>query len=225
MAVVWHGGNRWEGSPEIRPAKKERAEWGPGIYGSTHYQRARQYAKGGKVTSLVEFMPQTFLEDAVISHQEASQFVRSCAPVSKRADLLGYVDRYQNLDAANLAQGVPATVLVNLWVNNDMSHGKRGMDLNEFLVAHGVDASCSRTTGIDGTPEFWTVIFNPKCIKRHEVVSASEVPLDLYWLKPPTEDPLATIQSVKNSAKKSDDQDALSGDGDNEPMSKKSRMR
>ena len=49
---MYHGGNRWSGTPEIRPTKG-RYEGGPGIYFTNNYETAKKYAKGSNVVQLV----------------------------------------------------------------------------------------------------------------------------------------------------------------------------
>ena len=83
-------------------------------------------------------------------------------------------------------------VLNNLCVNSDQSHGDRGLALNRFLVEHGADASFDYASG----NEAWGVIFNPACITSHQVIPASEMSGDAYWLP----DPLQQIKAVKEQA-------------------------
>lgn len=156
MAVMWHGGNRWVGKPEIRPAKSMRAEWGPGLYGTTSYFRASTYAKGGKVTQLVEYQPRLLLADAALGLDTATDFVRENAPCSKHADILGRLQACsENPNARNksviIGSGSPlfAEVLLNLWVNTGLSTGFKGPALSEFYAANGIDAHSDRVSGLN----------------------------------------------------------------------------
>lgn len=186
MAIMWHGGNRWTGRAEIRSAKKGRAEWGPGIYGTTDYFRANEYAKGGKVTQLVEFQPRMLLSEAAIGLHTLAEFVNSSAPKTKHTDILGVLrdcsERNKIGNRQVLGEGpmVHADVIVNMWVNTDLAHGKRGPALSAFLSELGIDAHCDTVTSFSGTPEHWTVIFNPDVITDHRVVPAKEVAPDIW---------------------------------------------
>ena len=199
MAIMWHGGNKWEGEPEIRAAKRGRAEWGPGIYGTSNYFRASQYAKGGKVTRLVEFQPRLFLEQAAIGLTTLTQFVNEHAPRSKQTDIL---ERLESAAARNLigkreqlgdGAMVHAEVILNMWVNTDLAHGQRGPALSEFLSGMGIDAHSSRSMSFDGTPEHWSVVFNTETITRHDVIRSKDVDSELWYLPSPIETPGLTI--------------------------------
>lgn len=200
MAIMWHGGNRWDGSAEIRPAKKGRAEWGPGIYGTTNYFRASQYAKGGKVTQLIEFEPRLFLSEAAIGLDTLAEFVKANAPRSKQADIL---ERLENAASRNKLDGrqllgdgpmAHADVIVNMWVNTDLAHGQRGPALSAFLSELGIDAHTDRSMGMSGTPEYWTVVFNPDAITRHVVIPSASVAEETWYLPTPSDRRDLTIQ-------------------------------
>lgn len=199
MAIMWHGGSRWEGAPEIRPAKRGRAEWGPGVYGTTSYFRASRYAKGGKVVQLVEFAPRLLLGRAAIGLDTLTSFVKQNAPGSKRGDIL---ERLQGAAARNKIEGlallgdgqmVRADVIVNMWVNTDLSSGVRGPKLSQFLVELGIDAACDGASSLDGTPEAWTVVFNPDAITRHEVYATKDVDDSMWTLPDPRVEPGVTM--------------------------------
>lgn len=201
MAIMWHGGNRWDGQAEIRPAKKGRAEWGPGIYGTTNYFRASQYAKGGKVTQLIEFQPRLLLSEAAIGLDTLADFVKGYAPRSKQADILERLQSAANrnkLDGRVLLGTGPmahADVLVNMWVNTDLAHGKNGPPLSAFLTEMGIDAHTDRSMSMSGTPEYWTVVFNPESITRHLVIPAASVAQETWYLPSPAMSRDLTIEA------------------------------
>lgn len=200
MAIMWHGGNRWEGGPEIRAAKRGRAEWGPGIYGTTNYFRASQYAKGGKVVQLVEFKPRLYLDETAIGLNTLTEFVKAKAPKSKHADIIGTLERAAGRNKTDglalIGDGdmVRSGVIVNMWVNTDLSHGQRGPALSSFLTDLGIDGHAELSSGLDGNPEHWVVIFNPKAITRHEVMLAKEVDESTWYLPDPVADRDLTIK-------------------------------
>lgn len=173
---LWHGGNRWEGDPEVRPARQGAYECGPGIYLSTSYETARKYAKGGKVTTLVTLGPTVrLLENALLPLSELTAFLRETPRIKRRANILRELE---DVCPRFPADSVPVSCLVNLCVNYDALAGKPGVALAQWLTAKGIDASLHRAYGA----EQWLIVFNPKVILRHEVVAAKDVSLADYDL-------------------------------------------
>ncbi len=187
---LWHGSRGWEGSPTIRPSRKSRAELGPGIYVTTHFETARKYAKGGGLVRRLVFNPRLTLENAALSLSDAADFVTSVITKSKQADVLERMlicAERNKLDNRVLLGSDPlkvhAEVLVNLCVNGDLAPGAKGQALAEFLTGQGIDCSFSRSHG----NETWGVIFNPEIISSYKPVSARDVSMDDYELADPLE--------------------------------------
>src|SRR5690554_2395054 len=120
MALIWHGGSRWDSDPEVRPARKGRAEWGPGIYGTSSYFRAKSYAKGGKVTQLVDFVPSRWLNEVALGLDTVNAFVGANAPRAKAEDIMSILtdraaristDRHEKLGDGD--RFIPAVNLLN----------------------------------------------------------------------------------------------------------------
>lgn len=173
---LWHGGLKWEGAPEIRPPKKGRYECGPGIYLTTHYLRARNYAKGGKVVTRVCLADAIrWLEDAHQPLDIVVEFVNSLSGLKQRKALL---DALHAVAERKGTPTIPLSSLVNLCINMELLSGKLGPKMAEWLVEQGVDASCHRPYG----EEYWVVVFNPRIIKKHRVASARDVPVSDYVL-------------------------------------------
>ncbi|WP_087864724.1 hypothetical protein [Comamonas thiooxydans] len=171
---LWHGGTRWESKPEIKPVKPGRYEAGPGIYLTSSYERARSYAKGGKVTTLVTLIEKSkirWLESAKVRRQEILKFLYDTPRLRQRDQIVDYFDKLEG-------DLVPASYLVNLCVNYDALTGANGPLLAKWLVSQGIDASLhSPKTG-----ESWVIVFNPEIIKLHTVVPAKMVNLSQYDL-------------------------------------------
>lgn len=189
MAIIlWHGSRNWDGKAVIRPSKKGRAERGPGIYVTTHYETARDYAKGGGMARKLTLEPRLTLEQASLSLSDAADFVTSVISKSKQEDMLerfircAQTHRHENrVLLGNDNNRFHAETLINLCVNGDLATGKKGQALAEFLTEQGIDCSFSRAHG----NETWGVIFNPKIIIANEPVSAKYVSLDDYVLPDP----------------------------------------
>lgn len=174
--VLWHGAHRWQAPPEVRPAAPTSSEHGPGIYMTTSSETAREFAKGGGSLVRFELDPNlTLIEDVWIPLDDALDFVRSRSRLRRRReleeDLRRVAARYRQ---GQIARGtyrgtgpltMPASVLVNLFVNYRLITGAHGPALARFLVERGADADVV-TRGTDD----WLVLFNPKKIQNWRVV-------------------------------------------------------
>lgn len=170
--VMWHGSRAWTGTPEVRGHKAGRAERGAGIYATTHLETAQKYAKGGGAVRKLVFTPSLLLERAALSLNDTISFVQEIVPRGMRED---FIERLtdaasrHNLEGRKLVGSdgphFMADSLVALFVNSDISHGKKGVALTEFLVSQGIDGSFMRESG----NEYWAVIFNPLCIESHDI--------------------------------------------------------
>lgn len=176
---LWHGGARWIGGPEVQAPRPGRYECGPGIYLSTEYSDAYKYARGGKVTTLVDLAPELrLLEKTRLPLADVLEFAQNLPRLRKRAEILSdlkaNVARRQALDP----ELIDASVLVNLCVNYEALSGATGLALARWLVDQGIDASWHSPGG----DRYWLVVFNPKVIKAFKVVRAADVSLDMRSL-------------------------------------------
>jgi hypothetical protein len=178
MIQLWHGGSRWDGGPEVQPPKPGRCEVGPGIYLTTRYLTAREYARGGKVTTLATLRDEVrWLEQARMPLARIEAYARETPRFPKRERILAKLSRYGDEFGRD---AFPVYLFVNVCVNSDVLTGKQGVLLAQWLVEQGIDASLYDK----GPGEQWVVVFNPKVIRRHEVVSATVVSLAQYDLPP-----------------------------------------
>lgn len=195
---VWHGSRRWTGEPEIRAAKSGRAEWGAGIYASTHFETARKYSKGGGKVQLLTIRESNRLEDIAIPLDVAKSFVRDKLPRRLRSELEESLDEnyermaekiQDNLKCiagdADTKKWVPAEVLRNLCVNYDMTSGVRGLELSRFFSDLGIGYSFDR--GGSGSKEFWIVIFDPSLVSESKGFTYEEALPVGHELKSPLE--------------------------------------
>lgn len=179
MLKAWHGGSRWMGKPEVRAPRKGRYECGPGIYLSTSYLTARKYAGGSNVTTLVTLAEDIrWLQQAKLPLRELVLFLDNAPRLkARRAIKEDFLQRAlkRGMGLDDLA---PVETLVNVLINTEALAGNVGLYLVEWLVSKGVDASLHRAFGKDQ----WVIVFNPAVIVRHEVISATNAPLELYEL-------------------------------------------
>lgn len=194
--LTWHGGHRWEGSPEIRPSKKGQYECGPGIYSTTSLNTAAKYSKGGGRIIQFTIDPDiTWLEDVKIPFDDAVTFVKNSSHIGKRRVLHDDLLRsYELRDQIRFEGMLPLTFLVNLAVNNNCLSGKASPELAEFLVSSGAQASLHRSSG----DEDWVIIFDPKAIISFEVKSSKEIDWRQDRL-PPIAEQLRELRNVTHS--------------------------
>lgn len=165
--ILFHGGQRWEGSAEVRPHRKGHAEHGPGIYLTTSWQTANKYAKGGGSVYRVDVSPPTIWADkAKISAVDAVEFGLLTLGKGKKFKLFSEaVARV----ALRTGDEIPAEALIAISVNNDLSHGKPGIALARFLSERGIGAS-----RVSMGNEDYVVVHDPKLIRSIERVKPSE---------------------------------------------------
>lgn len=166
---LYHGGQRWTGSAEIRPHRRGEAEHGPGIYLTTSWETARRYARGGGAVYEVALRPpRLWLEDARLSLADAESVV---------AEILGRGRRLERVLASlRSASGrspdgsLPACVLLNSFVNSDPASGGTGRDLASALARRGIGASLVHQSGED-----WVVVLDPSLVRRVRRLAPKDV--------------------------------------------------
>lgn len=169
--VLWHGGHRWEGPPEVRPSRKGRVLEGPGLYLSTSAATARHFAKGGGSIIRLEIeRPIRWLygkPTPTVSADEMAEWVRNRERLRSKKEIVADIERY----AARIESvDVPLFVLVNLMSHYNAIVGAQGPALANFLVEHGVDASLEKPGG----DEDWVVLYNTDKVLRWRKVPAGE---------------------------------------------------
>ena len=168
---LWHGGRGLEYSySEMRPHKKGQWEHGPGLYLTTHYDTAAQYAKGGGSVYSVTIKYGTEISSVSISLEKAIEFVKRNSIQKFQKEIIADLN---NVDNRNKTGNIPIGTLVNLCLNYDALSTKNTINLRKFLVENGVDYEISR--GYGGRNETIVIVFNPKIIQNVKVVRAPEV--------------------------------------------------
>jgi hypothetical protein len=165
--VFYHGAQRWEGTPSIVAHRKGHAEHGAGIYLTTSWTTASNYAKGGGSVYRFEVAPDVgWLEDARLPVAETVRWVKSLPRLKGKADIVATLERV----AGRVGPSIPAETLIAAFVNFGASAGQHGPSLAEYLVAHGIDASHVSRSGED-----WVVVFNPAKVLRVTRVPARDM--------------------------------------------------
>lgn len=163
---LWHGGNLEQGfNPDVQ-YKKGRWEHGPGLYLTTHYDTARKYGKGSRKLYEVEVREGTDIQDAYLDFEAVKRFVDMYVLKKLRDDVLA---RYDNRAKDGK---VPATIFMNVLINEEAIRPANTQALRKFLVEQGVDYSI--LDNLFGWHERAVVVFNPDVIVNVRRVDPKE---------------------------------------------------
>lgn len=165
--TLYHGGRGLEFNyMDIFPNAKGRWEHGPGLYLTTSYSRAYQYARGGRKIYKVVIKRGNNLRGATIPFDNVLNFVKSYIVTSKRRK---FVDELTEIMLRyDLTDSVPADNFTNIIINDDLLPSSKTPALTQFLVDNGIDYSIVSSYG--GANETVVVLFN-----RNLILSAKPV--------------------------------------------------
>jgi hypothetical protein len=181
---VYHGGKKWYYTPtDLIASKKNRKNYGTGIYTTNFLNTARSYAKGSRVVHLLEIDKNyRDIRQVKIDVNEAVDFIKNLNGLRKKQQL---IDQLQHYSEKIGKQEIGLSILNNIIINNDAAPGILGKQVSNFLVSKGADAEFISQSG----NEFWLLIFNPKIIKGFAVVDpkkeGKEFPFELPNIKNP----------------------------------------
>lgn len=173
---LWHGGRNLESSYKDNIPCKGLWEYGPGLYLTTSYERARKYAKGGGSTYAVEVYQGNDIDKIDLPIEKVQDFISENVIGSKKKEMLE--DIHSNMKRLNNTKGVQAQTFLNLIINNEAVKKTKTHILNEFLVANSIDYGI--VTNYGGSDETVLVVFNRAKIKSVKKTNASDVSLDDY---------------------------------------------
>lgn len=179
ILTLWHGGRNLEHNYNFfQSSKKGSWEHGPGIYLTTHYERAASYAKGGGTTYLVEIHEGNHIDNVKISLNKVYEFINSYV-IKKRAKEV--IDRIkENSNRTSDGESIKASYFLNIMINFNAVNSSQTTHLNKFLVDSGADYDTVNNFG--GRPETVFVIFNNKLIHKVTTVFSKQVQLSQWEL-------------------------------------------
>lgn len=142
---MYHGGNKWTTSPEIRPSKGGRYEGGVGIYFTNNYETAKKYSKGAKVIQLVNIRSDfKKLSDVRVELSELIDFVTNLPGLRKKKEIVTDLNRYSQRTGRS---EISLEILNNLIVNHESGAGIVGTEIAKYFVQNGADASVQDQSG------------------------------------------------------------------------------
>lgn len=167
---MYHGGVQWFGIPkELIPSRKNRYEYGVGIYTTNNYQTASQYAKGSRIVQILDINKNyTDIKNVKIPLKDTINFLSSIR-LKNRAKIIE--DLKFNAERMK-SELIDAEIINNLMVNHEAGAGPAGVAVSQFLVRNGVDASLERKSG----DEYYLIIFNPNIIRKVQKVDPNNIP-------------------------------------------------
>lgn len=178
--TMWHGGRDLEYSYKESISAKGLWEHGPGLYLTTSYSRARQYAKGGGTTYKVIVQEGNDVSSVNIPIEKVTEFIENTVIKNKKSGLL--LDIHSNMKRMNITSHIKAEHFLNLVINLEAIKKNNTDKLSNFLVESGADYGFTSHYG--GNEETVMVIFNKLKIKSVKKVIAKEVDLKDYDLIP-----------------------------------------
>lgn len=177
--TLWHGGRDLEYDYKKSLPAKGLWEHGPGLYLTTSYLRAKQYAKGGGTTYHVSVEEGIDIENVKIPIEKVADFISENVIKSKRTELLE--DVHSNMKRMNSTSHIKAEYFLNLCINLEAIKKSNTAKLCDFLVESGADYGFTKNYG--GSDETVMVVYNREKIKAVKKVAAKDVQLDSYTLE------------------------------------------
>lgn len=166
MMVFYHGGNLDDIDSSFSN-KTGRMEYGPGLYGITHYSTAKSYAKGSRKFYKLYIEHGNEIHSVNIPTEDAIKFVNTYASTATRKEIIASIQK-RSAQAGN--GSVPAYMFLTMLVNTDAIKPARTPQLREFLVNHGIDYELVQN------PFGWNdatmiVLFNMNRLKKVERIT------------------------------------------------------
>lgn len=150
---LYHGSHRWQGPPRIVPLRPGHAEYGPGIYFTTSRQTAQKYAKGGgKIGFFTIQAPRAWTDEIRLELDDVLPLISKIRGPTKRKSIQERLEKARHR--------LYGETLINLFVNERVSHGDTGVILADYLVSRGADA-VRMSQSIN---EMWVIVINPAIV-------------------------------------------------------------
>ena len=180
---LYHGSHRWQGPPRIVPLRPGHAEHGPGIYFTTSRETAQKYAKGGGKVGLFTIQePRAWAHEVPLELDDVLPLISKVRGPGKRKSIQKSLERARHR--------IYGETLINLFVNDRVSHGDTGVILADYLVSRGVDA----VRMIRNINEMWVIVINPAIVtSRRDAVDGD--PWDLE------RDPIKSMRELAAAAR------------------------
>lgn len=166
MNKKWYRGDMyWKETPAIKSGKKGTREYGPGMYFTSSPERARKWAREPRTVMEVEVGDLRLL---TLKDVEPTSAVANFAQFFLKAALADEIREGRDPD-----EPYPLWYLMTLAVHHEVSHGRRGERLREYLLTHGIEGHVTEPSFSQPEGEKWLLLFDPSKIvawRRYEYV-------------------------------------------------------
>lgn len=165
--TFWHGGNLDNMKDDINHAKS-RYEYGPGLYLTTSYELAKDYAKGSRKLYMVTVENGNDISDCSIKRDAIDEFVYMNVISSKKKLVKEALDRWTRNDGM-----VSADIFLNIMLNESAVKPTNAGKIRTFLVESGVDYHVTGNIRYNGE---MMVLFNmKKIVKVQRVLPTDDI--------------------------------------------------
>ena len=163
--TVWHGGNL-SGDLGLIPQKNGRFEYGSGLYGTTHYDTAKKYAKGSRKLYRLTIQHGNDANTHSVSLDNITEWVNKYVQKTKRTDILERIGKYEKGGMA------PAYIVNNIILNEKAITASNTDKLSKFFVDNGIDYLL--VPNAFGWGELMIVVFNMRKVINIRQVTPKE---------------------------------------------------
>lgn len=157
---LYHGGNL---EAEYK-ARKNRIEYLPGLYLTTHLETARKYQKGSRKLYLITIRKGKDLRSIQLPCEKAIFYVNNNVPRSKRRVSI------DNINSLSDNGQINASTFGNMLLNNNAV--KDGLRLKAFFIENGADYSIINNAF--GWNERMIVLFNMSLIVDSKIIGPKD---------------------------------------------------
>jgi len=165
--TFWHGRNLDNMKDDINHAKS-RYEYGPGLYLTTSYELAKDYAKGSRKLYMVTVDNGNDISDCSIKRDAIDEFVYMNVISSKKKLVKEALDRWTRNDGM-----VSADIFLNIMLNESAVKPTNAGKIRTFLVESGVDYHVTGNIRYNGE---MMVLFNmKKIVKVQRVLPTDDI--------------------------------------------------
>jgi hypothetical protein len=149
----FHGGNLDRVEHEMS-YKKDRTEYGAGLYMITHYDTAAKYAKGSRKLYVVTINEGNDINDAFLPVDAVKWFINAYVSKPKRNDVFQRLEKHTN------EMGVKAYIFDNILNSDKLIQVSKLDELRKFYVHNKIDYNIIKNPFGWGSNETMVVLYN-----------------------------------------------------------------
>lgn len=129
----WHGGNL-DNYEDVISQKSGRYQYGPGLYLTTKYDDAKQYAKGSRKLYLVTVNLGNDLDNSQFDLNSVVNFIKKYVIKNKQQEIINRLSQRVSENGT-----IPGFIMNNLIINFDAIKPINTKYLRQFFIDNGAD--------------------------------------------------------------------------------------